>query len=187
VAQTDGRRFLFLLGSARQGGNTEALAFRAADALPEALRQDWVDLTSPSLPPFRDERGEATPAPEGRLAEIARMVLAASDIVVVAPVYWYAVPAPVKLLLDHWSGWLEVPGMGFAETVRGKRLWLITSRADPDPEVATLPEAMLRRTATWLGMDFAGALHGIADGRGSIRDDAAAWAAAPRFLTLPVS
>ena len=97
-----------------------------------------------------------------------------------APVYWYALPAPAKLYLDHWSGWLDRPG--FAATMRGKRLWLITTRADPVPAVAEPVERALRMTADWLGMGWGGALHGIGDAPGAVAEDAAAWDAAPGFL-----
>ena len=33
--------------------------------------------------------------------------LAATDLVFVAPVYWYSLPAAAKLYLDYWSAWLR--------------------------------------------------------------------------------
>ena len=176
------RRVLFLLSSARTGGNAERLAGRVASGLGPDDVQDWQDLARPSLPGFEDLRPSAAP-PTGRLADLARAVMAADDVVFAAPVYWYALPAPAKLFLDHWSGWLDLPGMGFADALRGKRLWLITTRADPDPQVAEPVERMMRMTAQWLGMDWRGALHGVADAPGEIAQDAA-WAAARGFLAL---
>lgn len=108
----------------------------------------------------------------------------ADDLVFVAPVYWYALPAPAKLLLDHWSGWLDDPDLGFAAMMAGKRLWLITTRADPDPDVPAPVEAMMARTALWLKMPWCGALHGVADAPGDITRDTATWAQAAEFLTL---
>ena len=175
------RRFLFLLSSARKGGNAEWLARRAAAGLP-AAGQHWIDLTDPALPPFRDLR-PAYAHPEGPLGAILQAMRAASDIVFVAPVYWYGLPAPAKLLLDHWSGWLDAPETGFADWAPSLTLHLITTRADPDPTVPDLPEAMLKRSALWLGMRWGGALHGIADAPGEIAADGAALAAAAGFLT----
>lgn len=174
------RRLLFLLSSARRGGNSEALARRAASGLPTEARQDWQDLTAPPLPAFADLRPAESPEPAGDLAALLSATLAADDLVFVAPVYWYALPAPAKLTLDHWSGWLDRPG--FAEAMRGKRLWLITARADPVPEVAEPVERALRMTADWMGMRWGGALHGIGDAPGAVAGDAAAWGAAPGFL-----
>ncbi|WP_168733025.1 flavodoxin family protein [Aliigemmobacter aestuarii] len=177
------RRFVFLVSGGRPNGNTERLAYRAADALPDAVRQDWIDLTTPALPPFRDLRGEEVPPPDGRLGEIARSLRPATDIVFVAPVYWYALPAPAKLLLDHWSNWLEVPGFDFADWIRGKNLWLITVRADADPGVVAPLEAAMERTAGFLGMTWRGVLNGLGDQPGDVLEDADTLARAPRFFT----
>lgn len=172
------RRFLFLTSSARAEGNALRLARLAAAGVAQA---EWIDLVALDLPPFRDLR-PAAPVLDGMMAGLARATLAASDIVMVAPVYWYALPAPAKLMLDHWSGWLDLPELRFAERMRGKRLWLITARADPDPAVAAPVEAMMRQTAVWLGMEFAGALHGIGDAAGDVLGDARAVAQAQGFL-----
>lgn len=174
------RRFLFLLSSARKDGNAQILAQAAAQPIP-ADRQVWIDLCDPPLPPFADLR-PGFALPDGPVARVMQAMRAATDIVMVAPVYWYALPAPAKLLLDHWSGWIDAPETGFTDWARGKRVWLITARGDPDPTVADLPEAMLRRSAEWLGMVWGGALHGIGDAPGDVRQDTAAMAAAAGFL-----
>ena len=174
------RRFLFLLSSSRPDGNTLALARAAAAKLP-AGGQLWLDLCDPPLPPFRDLRPGHSAA-SGRLAEVMGAMRNATDIVFVAPVYWYALPAPAKLLLDHWSGWLDDPATGFPDWVKGLTVHLVTTRADPDPTVAELPEAMLRRSVEWLGMRWGGALHGVGDAPGDVLADQAAMAAAARFF-----
>lgn len=173
------RRFLFLPSSARPQGNSLQLARLAAEN--SGIAGDWIDLAAQDLPPFRDLR-PAAPVLDGVMADLARATLAATDLVIVAPVYWYALPTPAKLMLDHWSGWLDLPDLRFAEAMRGKRLWLVTARADPDPAVVAPVEAMLRQTARWLGMDFAGALHGIGDAAGDVLDDREAMARATTFF-----
>ena len=172
------RRFLFLASSARAEGNALRLARLAAAGVAQA---EWIDLAALDLPPFHDIRPAGQP-PEGDSRAVWQAMQAATDLVFVAPVYWYALPAPAKLLLDHWSGWLDVPGLGFADRMRGKTLWLITARADPDPAVAAPVEAMMRQTAVWLGMEYAGALHGIGDAAGDVLGDARAVAQAQGFL-----
>ena len=59
--------YLFLLGSARQEGNTAQLARHAAASLPAGARQQWLYLPDYPLPPFLDIRHHAT--------ETARQVL----------------------------------------------------------------------------------------------------------------
>lgn len=170
------RRYLFLLSSARPDGNALLLARLAALALPEEA-QHWMDLTEPPLPPF-DDRRPGYALPKGRVAEVMAAMRAATDVVFVAPVYWYALPAPAKLLMDHWSGWLDATETGFAVWAKGVTVHLITTRGDPDPTVADLPEAMLRRSVEWLGMRWGKALHAVADAPGDVMGDAAAIRAA---------
>lgn len=174
------RRFLFLLSSGRPGGNSARLAQAAAASLP-ADAQHWIDLSAAQLPPYRDLR-PATAPPEGDLAAIMEAMRAARGIVIVAPVYWYALPAPAKLLLDHWSGWFDASETGFADWAREKTVHLITARADPDPTVPDTLEAMVKRSILWLGMRWGGALHGVGDAVGEIAEDKAAMAAAGGFL-----
>ena len=153
----------------------------AAAGLPASEGQDWTDRAARDLPPFPDIRPAGQP-PEGDSRAVWQAMQAATDLVFVAPVYWYALPAPAKLLLDHWSGWLDVPGLGFADRMRGKTLWLITARADPDPTVPAPLEAMLRRSGQWLGLHWGGALHGIGDAPGEVLQDTEAMARARRFF-----
>lgn len=175
------RRFLFLLSSARPNGNALQLARVAAQAIAPD-RQVWLDLTDPPLPPFSDRRPDFA-LPTGPVAEVMVAMQAATDVVFVAPVYWYALPAPAKLLLDHWSGWLDATeGTGFADWAKGLTVHLVTTRGDPDPTVADLPEAMLRRSVEWLGMRWGRALHAVADAPGEVMGDAAAIRAAEDFF-----
>ena len=174
------RTFLFLLSSARSGGNSALLAQAAAANVPVAA-QSWIDLAAASITPYRDIR-PATALPQGDLSTIMGAMRGASDIVIAAPVYWYALPAPAKLLLDHWSGWFDAIETGFSVWAREKTVHLITTRADPDPTVTDPVEAMVKRSILWLGMRWGGALHGVADAAGDIeRDNVAMWAAG-RFL-----
>lgn len=59
------------------------------------------------MPPFEDLRRPsapgAYPAPEGAAATLLDATLWATNLVLVAPLYWYALPAPAKLYFDHWS------------------------------------------------------------------------------------
>lgn len=105
------RRFLFLTGSTRPDGNTELLARRAADQLPADVERRWIDLARHPLPEFEDLRHDSdhTRPTEGNARLLLDATLAATDIVIASPLYWYTLSTPVKRYLDHWSGWLRTP------------------------------------------------------------------------------
>jgi len=176
------RRFLFLVCSARREGNAELLARRAAAALPAEAVIEWLHLADFALPPFRDIRhsgGDGTyPAPEGDARALSDATLAASDLVFVAPVYWYGLPASGKLFLDHWSGWMRVPAMKFKARMAGKSLWAIASYSEDDPRLAAPLFETLRMTAAYMGMRFGPTLLGAGNRPGDVLSDRAAVAAA---------
>jgi len=105
----------------------------------------------------------------------------AEMLVIAAPIYWYAFPAPLHLMLSHMSAWMDQPSSGFHAAMQTKTVTLVTSRADPDPCVPLGAEAMLRRSFEWMGARWHGGLHGVADAPGDITADPA-FATAPAFL-----
>ncbi len=177
------RHFLFLLSSARRGGNTETLARRAAAALPARVGQDWRDLNSPGLPAFRDRRhGDHYDPPEPAAQALRTATEVATDLVFVCPLYWYGLPAPAKLYLDHWSHWMRL-GTGFREGMAGKRIWLVMTHSGSRPEEIAPAVDCLRHSASYMKAAFMGTLLGFANAPGEILADAAALAAADRFFT----
>jgi multimeric flavodoxin WrbA len=182
----DHRSFLFLLGSSRPGGNTEALARRAAAQLPAAVRQRWIHLGEVPLPRFEDKRhvnGHEYAAPAGNEQLLLEATLEATDLVIASPLYWYSVSAATKLYLDHWSGWLRLPGAGFRERMRGRTLWAVSAIGGEDAAKADPLVGTLRYTAEYMGMRWGGALLGNANRPGDITGDADALAAAKVFFT----
>lgn len=177
------RHFLFLLSGGRPGGNTETLARRAAAALPAQVAQTWRDLSAPLLPAFHDRRhGDRYDAPTGVSATLLADTLDATDIVVVAPLYWYGLPAPAKLYLDHWSHWMRVPETGFKAAMPGKRVWLVLVHSGSTPEQIRPAVDCLRFSAEYMGAPFMGSLIGYANAPGEILADSAALAEADRFF-----
>ncbi|WP_205324598.1 flavodoxin family protein [Glycomyces sp. YM15] len=179
------RSFLFLLGSARTGGNTEALARAAAEHLAPGTAQRWIHLGELGLPPFTDRRhtGDGvTPFAEGAERLVQDATLAATDIVIASPLYWYTVSGPVKNYLDYWSGWLRVPGLDFRARMAGRRLWGVTVAGDDDPAAAVPLAGALRLTAGYLKMDWRGVLLGNGSRPGDVDRDGSAHAAAEAFF-----
>ena len=177
------RKFLFLLASAREGGNTVALARRAAQSLPPDAAQDWRDLTG-ALPPFEDHRHDAGYGPlSPRAQDMAEATMACSDLVFVAPLYWYGLPAPAKLYLDHWSHWMRRPELDLKARMRGKDVWLVMAHSGSTPAEIAPALDCLRLSCDYLAMQWHGALLTDANAPGDWQRDEAALAQAARFFT----
>ncbi|MBC3875829.1 flavodoxin family protein [Undibacterium flavidum] len=179
------RRFLFLLTSSRAQGNTEQLARYAAQFLPTDVEQEWRDLNDYAMPDFVDQRHDADgtyPAPQGAMRELLDATLAATDLVFVTPLYWYSLPAVAKKYLDHWSGWMRVPGYDFKEKMRGRRLWNITVTADEDQSFAKALVESLRFTAGYMDMPWNGSLIGYGNRPGDVMQDQRALAQATHYF-----
>ena len=179
-------RFLFLLSSARRNGNAETLARHAARHLPSNIKQEWLRHTDLPLPPFEDirnsEGGDVYPAPKGHARTLLEATLTASDIVFVAPVYWYGVPTAAKLYLDHWSGWMRVPNLEFKPRMAGKTMWAITIVSDADHSVADPLTGTLKLSADYMQMRWAGALIGYGNKPGDVLSDKPSVERAEKFF-----
>jgi len=179
------RHFLFVVASTRERGhvgNTEWLARQTAINLPEDDVQTWLHLAQLQMEPFTDLRHTtgSYPLPVGDLRILLNATIACSDLVLVAPVYWYSFPSPLKTYLDHWSAWMRVEGLQFKAEMMKKRMYLITcsgNRAKAQPMIDSA-----RLCAEFLSMEFAGALWGQGGPPGAVQADAAAIAAAGHFL-----
>ncbi|WP_410656368.1 flavodoxin family protein [Amycolatopsis sp. lyj-112] len=180
---TDDRSFLFLLGSARAGGNTEMLARRAAKELPRGVRQRWIRTSEVPLEPFVDRKHDGVDfvPPAGNERLLFDATDAATDLVIASPVYWYSVSASVKVYLDHWAGWLDQPELRFKEQMRGKTLWGVSALAER-PEQADPLIDTLRKTAVYLGMRWGGHLVGNGSRPGDVLLDEGALKAAETFF-----
>ncbi len=181
------RSFLFLLTSARRGGNSETLARHAAATLGSGVGQAWLDLSELVLPPFDDLRhdprhGGIYPPPDPVGQRLLDATLAASDLVFVVPLYWYSLPASAKLYLDHWSGWMRLPGVEFRARMAGKTLWAISAISDDDASRAEPLLGTLRLTADYLGMRWGGSAIGFGNRPDDVLKDAAGLAAAERLF-----
>jgi len=181
------RRFLFLLSSTRRMGNSEQLAYCAAHFLPPQTEQQWLHLLDYPLPDFVDLRHNGVyPAPTGNPKLLLEATLHATDLVFVAPLYWYSLPAPAKLYLDHWGAWLRTPELMFREQMEGKNLWAIVVSSSNRDETDPL-EAALKLTAQYLKMRWGGFLYGTGSRPNDIQQDAAAIAQAQPFFEETVA
>ncbi|MFC8075669.1 flavodoxin family protein [Streptomyces sp. NPDC057307] len=178
------RSFLFVLGSTRGGGNTELLAREAAAQLPADVTQTWIDLATHPLADFADQRHDTDRVrpTEGNEALLLDATLAATDLVIASPVYWYSVSWLTKRYLDHWSGWLRTPGVNFEATLAGRSLWGVSALADTRDMVAQPLTGTLRNSAAFLRMRFGGVLLGNGSKPGDVLADTEALARAKTFF-----
>lgn len=177
--------YLFLTASAREPhvvGNTEWLAREAARHLPDDVQQTWIHLAQEPIPAFVDVRHSAGnyPAPEGRMADLLQATLDASHLVLVCPVYWFSLPTAVKAYLDHWSGWLRVPGLDFKTRMAGKPLYLVSTGGERRKAQPSIDAAQL--CAEFMAMPWGGALWGKGGAPDAVQADTAAVQAAAGFL-----
>jgi len=180
------RRYLFVLGSARTDGNSELLARRAAAQLPPEAEQRWIRLAELDIPAFEDLRHQGDgryPQPTGDLRTLLDATLDATDLVIVSPLYWYSVSTSVKQYLDHWSGWLRVPGTDFRQRMAGGTLWGVTALAGRDRTDADPLAGTLRLTAEYLSMRWGGVLLGNGTRPGDVLSDEDALLEAKTFFT----
>ena len=183
--QDNARHFLFLLSGARADGNTETLARRAASKLPGDIQQTWLRHADLPLPDFADIRhtGDGVyPMPEGNGRRLIDATLAATDIVFVAPVYWYSLPATAKTYLDHWSGWMRIPGIDFRARMAAKTMWAVTMLSDRDMAQAEPLIGSLHWTAKYLNMRWGGSVIGYGNKPGEVLADEPALAQAEKLF-----
>lgn len=180
------RRVLVLLASARADGNAELMARAAVAALPAQVEVRWLRLAELALPPFVDIRHQGSghyPEPEGDLGRALKDTLWATELLVAAPLYWYSMPAPLKLYLDHWSGFMRVPGLDFKPQMAGKTMFLLCATSSgEEPHLAAPLVDSLRLSADYLKMRWGGCVLGDGSRPGDVLKDEAAMAAAARLL-----
>jgi multimeric flavodoxin WrbA len=180
------RRFLFVLGSHRSNGNTELLARRAAAQLPADCEQEWISLAEHPIPDHDDLRhgvGHATRPEEGsNLARLFEATLAATDIVIASPVYWFSLSSRTKRYLDHWTAWLYAPGVDFKAAMAGRTLWAVTASAGDPSRVAAPVVGTLENLAAYMEMNFGGVLSGNGTAPGDVLTDTDALAHAKTFF-----
>jgi NAD(P)H-dependent FMN reductase len=177
--------YLFIVASTREPGhlgNTEWLARQAAASLPADTAQTWLHLAQMPMPAFTDVRHTAGtyPLPEGHLRTLLDATMACTDLVLVAPVYWYSFPSTLKTYLDHWSAWLRIEGLPFKAEMAMKRMHLVTTSGNRAKAQPMIDSAKL--CAEFLAMPFAGVLWGKGGPPGVVQSDEEAVAAAAGFL-----
>ena len=178
------RHYTFICGSETRECNSETLARRAAAGLAAADVLAWLYLSEMTLPPFSNRRDVIDPSsqPAGDEKTLFDNTLACTDLIFVAPLYWYPLPMTTRRYLDLWSTWQRIPSVHFKSRMAGKNLWVICSLTDRDPTKAGPLVVTIKEIAAYLGMCYCGALLENGSRRGDVLKDKAAIAAANLFF-----
>ena len=144
-----------LFSSSRRHGNTGAVLDRVA----EALKIDVIDLSFENISPYdyshcnRDDGFES----------LIDRILGYEQIIFAAPVYWYAVPPPMKTFIDRLSDLLELADLKEKRRrLRGKRAYVVATSGVDQLSLAFI--SMFEDTFAYLGMNYRGVLHVNCDG-----------------------
>jgi len=134
------------------------------------------------MPEFTDQRHTVGtyPWPEGSLRELLDATMTCTDLVLVAPVYWFSFPSTLKTYLDHWSAWMRIEDLPFTKEMAKKRMYLITTSGDRSKAQPMIDSTRL--CAEFLAMAYVGTLWGKGGAPGTVQSDTAAVAAADRFF-----
>jgi multimeric flavodoxin WrbA len=139
-----------LLSSSRRLGNTGQLIDRIA----LELNIEVVDLARQRMSPYDYDHLNRNDDFE----PLMRRVLAHDQIIFATPIYWYAVSAAMKVLLDRISDFLELPDLlSEGRRLRGKNAYVVCTSISDEPSAAFV-EAF-RETFDYLGMHFGGIVH----------------------------
>jgi multimeric flavodoxin WrbA len=143
-------RTIALFSSSRRNGNTG----RLMDRIALELSIEVVDLCSLRISPYdyahsnRDDDFE-------RLLE---HVLTHDQVIFASPIYWYAVSPAMKIFLDRFSDFLELPDLlPKGRRLRGKQAFVVCTSGCDEP--SPLFMGAFRETFEYLGMSFGGAVH----------------------------
>lgn len=105
---------------------------------------------------------------------LMQRVLAHDQLIFASPIYWYAVSPAMKVFLDRFSDFLELPELlAEGRRLRGKQAYVVCTSICDEP--AAQFSAAFRETFEYLGMCWAGELHvNCHDGYEPARHDAEA-------------
>jgi multimeric flavodoxin WrbA len=190
--------YLFLIASPRADGNAETLARVAAESLPDGAQQTWLPLRDYPLEPFNDLRHVAPINPEFPLSggygmpehhslSLLEATINATDLVFVAPLYWYSMPTLLKRYLDEWSAWLRIPNLDFKASMAQKRYWAISVSGAGIMEQAEPLFAALDYCAKYFGARLERRLLGRGSKPGDVLNDPTTAQRAKQFFESEAS
>ena len=169
-------RTLVLYGSSRRNGNSDTLT----NLIVKDLACTRIYLSDVQIKPIIDQRhSEAGFAPVvDDYDQITEAVLAHDLLVFGAPIYWYGMPAQMKLFFDRWSQNLRDKRYQFKASLAQKQAYVVLTGGD-NPRVKGLPLIQqFQYIFGFVGMEFGGYIIGQGDRPQTILQDSRALAEA---------
>ena len=169
-----GKKVLILNGSPRKKGNTAVLSSRLSDGASgagaeiESVCLHNLDISPCDACDYCQENGNGCIIDDDM--QVLYPKLRDSDVVVIAsPVYWCSLTAQSKLCLDRW--YAMESGDDFE--LKGKKLALLMVYGDSDlySSGGITVIHTLENICRYVGMDFAGIVHGTAMDIGDAEKD----------------
>jgi multimeric flavodoxin WrbA len=149
------RSTIALFASSRRDGNTGTVIDRIA----AALAIEVVDLSQIRMSAYDYEHQNRA----DEFEPLMDRILGYEQIIFAAPVYWYSAPPPMKVFLDRFSDFLDVPELRpKGRRLRGKRGYVVATSGTVEISPAFL--YVFKETFEYLGMQYRGALHLNCDG-----------------------
>lgn len=157
---------LILNGSPREKGNSATLANQLTlgaeedGAVVESILLHDMDIRPCDACDFCQEDGSGCVIADDMQSLYPK--LRAADVIVIAtPVYWFSLPAQIKLCIDRWYA-MELPS-GFE--LAGKKLALVMVYGDTDLYTSGGINVIytLESICRYTGLELAGIVHGTAN------------------------
>lgn len=142
------KKVAFVLGTARDNGNTRILL----DRLDPNGCAELIDLTSKDIGYYDYQHDNS----QDEFLAVAESLLAFQTIVFCTPVYWYAMSAQLKTFFDRLTDLLQIR-KDIGRSLAGRDTWLVaTGTGDALPVGFEVPFA---RTSKYFDMNYRGALY----------------------------
>ena len=170
-------KMIAVMGSPRRNGNSTSLAERLIDgAVDNGAEVEKVYLRDRNIGPCTacDACRSATAAEcvlDDDMKPLYAKIRAANAMAIASPVYWFSVSAQIKAFLDRCYALGGPEGYD----LKGKRIGIVLTYADPDPFVSGAVNAlrMFQDAYRYVGAEIVGMVYGSAGDPGDIlRDEA---------------
>ena len=163
---------LVFKSSYRFNSNSSILADQVIQGAKDAgATVDCFDLTKMYILPCKAcdscrEAGDGKCIQNDDMNGIYDKLKEADGIVLAGPIYWFSLPAQLKVFIDRWYALGSSQGHG----LRGKRFGLVVTYGDSDPYSSGAINAfrMFQDSCSYLHAGFTGILYGSADKPGEV-------------------